>query len=330
MKYFDFKRLRLGLLIGLSLLGGKSVLAQQEVFYSQYMFNMMAINPAYAGSRDVLSITALGRYQWVGVPGAPRTHSLTLDMPFRNEKMGIGLTAYNDNIGKFNTTGFNLAYAYKIRLGERTTMSLGVQPTFSSVSALLSDVKNVDLGDPSFSEDISKTIFNAGLGTFISNDRAYLGFSVPQLIEQKISPNPESEGVIQRHYFVMAGVVLGKGNVKLKPSTVVRLTKGAPLGFDLNLNLWYRDKVAIGVSGRKSQMEFSGKDQLDAVVGMLEFQLTPQLRIGTAMDFNLGRLDADYEGKTFYKKLVSTPTYEGFLRYEFGFRKDRIITPRYF
>lgn len=304
--------------------------AQQEVFYSQYMFNTMAINPAYAGSRDVLSITALGRYQWLGVNGAPKTHSLSLDMPFQNEKMGVGLTAYNDNLGKWNTTGFNLAYSYKIRLTNRTTMALGLQPTVSNVSANLSQVKNIQDGDPSFQSDISRFVFNAGLGTFISNDRAYIGFSIPQVIEQRISPNPNSEGKTQRHYFTMMGFVIGKGNFKVKPSTMIRMTKGAPMGIDGNINVWYRDKIALGVSGRKSQMVFSGQDQMDAVVVMAELQLTPQLRIGYAFDSSIGRLNENYGDGNTWRKMVGAPTHEGFLRYEFGFGKDKIITPRYF
>lgn len=330
MKYLNFPKLLVVLFAGCGLLLSNSASAQQEVFYSQYMFNTMAINPAYAGSRDVLSITALGRYQWVGVNGAPRTHSLTLDMPFQNEKMGVGITAYNDNIGHFNTTGLNLAYAYKFKIAERTTMSLGLQPTVTNVSAHLSNVKNIDPNDPNFQNDLSRFVFNAGLGLFVSNDKAYIGISVPQLIEQKISPNPNSEGRIQRHYFAMMGFVVGKGNFKLKPSTVIRATKGAPLGLDGNLNLWYRDKIAIGISGRKSQMVFSGQDQMDAIVGMLELQLTPQLRLGFAYDTSLGKFNDSGESQNFFKKIASAPSYEGFLRYEFGFGKDKIITPRYF
>jgi type IX secretion system PorP/SprF family membrane protein len=331
MKYLNFTKLWVGLFFCCGLLTVKSASAQQEVFYSQYMFNTMAINPAYAGSRDVLSVTALGRYQWIGVPGAPTTYSLTLDMPFQNEKMGVGLTGYNDQIGEYKTTGVNLAYSYKFKLTERTTMSLGLQPSFTNVNANLLDVKNMqDPGDPAFADNLSRTIFNAGLGTFISNDRAYFGFSVPQLIEQRLSPNPDSEGKIQRHYFAMMGFVLGKGNVKLKPSTVIRMTKGAPMGLDANLNLWYRDIIAFGVSGRKSQMVFSGTDQMDAVVLMLELQLTPQLRIGTAYDYSFGKLNANYSDQNFWKNVSGTPTFEGFLRYEFGFGKDKIITPRYF
>lgn len=329
MKHLKFTKLAVILLV-VSVFTAKDTYAQQEVFYSQYMFNTMAINPAYAGSRDVLSITALGRYQWIGVPGAPTTHSLTLDMPFRNEKMGVGLTVYNDKIGKWNTSGVNLAYAYKFKLSEKTTMSLGLQPTATNVSLHLTDVQNIEEGDPRFEYDVARWIFNAGLGTFISNDRAYFGFSVPQLIEQRIAPNDEGEGRIQRHYFAMAGVVLGKGNIKVKPSTVVRMTKGAPLGFDLNVNMWYRDFIAIGFSGRKSQMVFSGKDQVDAIVGMLELQLNRQLRVGFAYDSSIGKFDENYETNSRMKRFFTTPTYEGFIRYEFGFAKDKIITPRYF
>ncbi len=310
------------------------IFAQQEAMYSQYMFNTLAINPAYAGSRDVLSMTLMGRYQWIGVPGAPNTYSFTMDMPVKNEKMGLGIMAYTDAIGVGRNTGGFLSYAYKVKVGSKTTLSLGVQGGVENVSNLLSDVANVSY-DPVFSEanNINRLFPNAGAGLFISNDKSYLGISVPHLIENKLSSfvvdNKTYETIQRRHFFATMGFVIGKGNVKIKPSTMLRYTPNAPLGIDGNINIWLKDKIAFGVSGRKSQATLSGQEVMDAAVGMFELQLTPQLRIGYAYDYNLTSINSlSKTGKS--KDFTGTPTHEGLLRYEFGYGKSKILTPRYF
>ncbi|AWV98151.1 PorP/SprF family type IX secretion system membrane protein [Arcticibacterium luteifluviistationis] len=309
--------------------------AQQEVMYSQYMFNTLAINPSYAGSRDVLSLTALGRYQWIGVNGSPTTYSFTLDMPFKNEKMGLGLMAYTDAIGVSRTTGINIPYAYRVKVGSKTTLALGVQLGLDYVSNNLSSVANVASGDNVFdgSNDVNKMFPNAGLGLFLSTDRGYIGISVPKIIENELSSyvqNGETyQSKQQRHYFMMMGFVLGKGNVKIKPSTMLRYTKGSPLGIDGNVNFWFRDKIAVGFSARKSQATLSGQDVMDALVGIFELQLTPQLRLGYSYDYNMTSLNNESSGD-FKNRLTGTPTHEGLLRYEFGYSKNKILTPRYF
>ncbi|MBK6975923.1 MAG: type IX secretion system membrane protein PorP/SprF [Cytophagaceae bacterium] len=329
MKNLYFARKRVLLLVSLLFGSMSSLFAQQEVMYSQYMFNTLALNPAYAGSRDVLSLTAVGRYQWMqSIDGAPRTHSFTLDMPIRNEKMGIGLIAYNDAIGVAANTGINLAYSYRFKLGAKTTMALGVQPTYSNVSQKLSEVKNLDITEAVFANDITSNLFNAGMGLYLSNDKAFFSFSVPQIIEQKYGTSDSAKGKIRRHYFAMAGIVIGKGNVKVKPSVMMRYSGGSNMGFDLNANVWFKDKIAVGVSGRKSQTALYGQDFVDAIVGMFEVQLTPQLRLGYAYDYNTTRLNT--KNGTLSQNLISTPTHEWLLRYEFGYGKSKILTPRYF
>ncbi len=302
--------------------------AQQEVLYSQYMFNTLAINPAYAGNRDVLSLSAMGRYQWIGVPGSPTTYSLTIDSPLKNEKMGLGLVAFNDAIGHAKNTGISVVYSYKVRIGEKSTLSLGVQPSVTSINWRLSNVANGGL-DPVFdaSNDINRLYPNVGGGLYISGDRSYFGVSVPQIIEQKLNAfsTTESSSDIRtrRHYYAMMGFVVGKGGFKVKPSMLVRYTDGAPLGFDGNVNFWIRDTFSFGISGRKSQPTLSGSNVMDAVVGMLELQLTPQLRIGYAYDVNMTKINGN-------RAFMGTPTHEGLLRYEFGFSKNKVLSPRYF
>jgi type IX secretion system PorP/SprF family membrane protein len=303
--------------------------AQQDALFSQYMFNTLAINPAYAGSRDVLSATAMYRDQWGGLEGAPKTLSATVDMPFSKERMGIGLQAFNDVIGVTQNTGAYFSYAYRVKLSPKTTLALGAQVGVFNFRNALSLVKNVGTSDQIFStaNDFNKILPNVGAGIYISNDKSYLGLSAPTLLEHSISSKGTAK--IRRHYFAQMGFVVPMGNsLKLKPSMQFKYVAGAPLSFDGNLNLWIKDKVGIGTSARFSQVNGLGQRLGDMVLGMLEVQLTPQLRFGYAYDFTMNSLNSpEKSGKS---KLLGLPTHEGMLRYEFGYGRNKILTPRYF
>lgn len=340
MKNFTNLKNRLAALL---LVGALSVsyqtFAQQEAMFSQYMFNTLAINPAYAGSRDVLSLTTLGRYQWVGVDGAPKTFTFSMDTPIKNEKMGLGLQVTRDEVGLQKNTGVYATYSYRIKVGPRSTLSFGVQGGATNVRWALSDAQNLTDGtDNVFSgaSDQNKILPNVGGGIYLSNDKGYIGISCPQIMQNTISNFNigDSSGTIgrtRRHYFAMMGLVIGKGSFKIKPSTMVRYTQGAPLGFDGNLNFWIKDKIAFGVSGRISQFQAMGQDSknlFDAAIGMIELQLTPQFKLGYAYDFTSNKLND--ESKTGVSRFLGIPTHEVLLRYEFGFGKNKILTPRYF
>lgn len=332
MKHLYSLKIRFLALLAMGLLVSSFATAQQEAMYSQYMFNTMTINPAYAGNRDVLSLTAVGRYQWIGVNGGPTTYSVTVDTPIKNEKMGIGLTAFSDGLGEAQNTGVSFSYSYKVRVGEKTTLSLGVVPSLTYIKWGLSNVKNVNETDPVFSGqyDVNKMFPNIGAGFFMSNDKSYLGFSVPQIIETKLNSfsTGANDSRIRRHYYTMMGFVIGSGNVKIKPSTLIRYTAGSGFGVDGNVNVWLNDKISFGVSGRKSQVTLNGAGFMDAVIGMVELQLTPQLRLGCAYDYNMTLLNTN--GGSIKSRLTGAPTFEGLLRYEFGYGKNKIVTPRYF
>jgi len=313
-----------------TLAGVQTVHAQQEVQYSQYMFNMLAVNPAYAGSRDVLSMTGLYRQQWVGIDGAPTTQSFTIDMPIKKEKVGIGFQAYNDQIGIFKNTGVALSYAYRVKVSQRTTLSMGVQGGVTNLYGDLLGVQRTLTGtdvDPAFSGNISKWLPNVGVGLYLSNDRGYIGLSAPTLIQNRFkdgeaTKSSDSVARQDRHYFLMAGFVIGLGrSLALKPSFLVKATRDAA-AIDLNLNLWIKDRIAIGGSWRTNNKNFKstfGNLNGDAVIGMLEIQATDQFRLGYAYDFALNGLQSKQNG-----------THEVMLRYEFGYRKAKILTPRYF
>ena len=316
--------------LALGLAGVEKAHAQQEVQYSQYMFNMLSVNPAYAGSRDVLSMTGIYRQQWVGIEGAPTTQSFTIDMPVKKEKVGIGLQAYHDQIGVFNNTGAYLSYAYRVKVSQRSTLAMGIQAGATNLVGSLGGVRrtldNNDI-DPAFSGNTSKWLPNVGTGLYLSNDRGYIGVSVPNLVQNELRTYTGNEDTLkkarqERHYFLMMGFVVPLGSsLALKPSVLVKATRDAA-AFDLNLNLWIRDRVAVGASWRTNNQKFDSpfaNQNGDAAIGMLEIQASDQFRIGYAYDFMLNSLQNSQKG-----------SHEIMLRYEFGFKKAKILTPRYF
>lgn len=310
----------------LLLLGGahQTAHAQQDKMFSQYMFNMLALNPAYAGSRDVLSLSALYRNQWSGLAGAPQTATFSADMPLNNQRVGLGLQLYGDKAGVIQEAGGFASYAFRIRLGQRSTLALGLQAGASSYQANLTEVKTSPDGqlDPAFASNISRVLPNFGTGVYLSSDRGYVSVSAPRLIKNKLSEYNVGElrSVQARQAYVAAGFVVGLGaSVKLKPSLLVKYAEGAPLGFDGNLNVWLGDRVSVGASVRKNQFSSWSQYRTDALVGILELQVTDQFRFGYAYDRTMNGLQS-----------VAPSSHEVMLRYELGFGKNRILTPRYF
>ncbi|MFL5728179.1 MAG: type IX secretion system membrane protein PorP/SprF [Cytophagaceae bacterium] len=307
-------RVLLGLLLGVL---SVDVSAQQYPQYSQYMFNMLAVNPAYAGSRDVLSATGLFRKQWLTLPGAPTSEVLSIDCPFRKEKIGLGMLISGDKIGVQSTTGVTFSYAYRIR-SEKGTLALGLSGGFMQYKADLTSVALSSYpsgtNDPAFQSNINKTLPNFGAGVYYNTDKFYVGFSAPRIINNVIATykigNGQSFGREYRHYFLMAGYVFKlSNNLKYKPSFLLKVVEGSPVQLDINHNLWLHDKFAIGFSYRTA----------DAVVAMLELQMTDQFRLGYAFDYSTTKLSKYNSG-----------THEIMMRYEFGFGGKVITSPRYF
>jgi type IX secretion system PorP/SprF family membrane protein len=284
--------------------------AQQDAMYSQYMFNYLLVNPGYTGSRDVLSVTSMYRRQWVNLEGAPSTLVLSGDMPLNNEKMGVGLTIFKDQIGIENNTGVYGSYAYRIRLTDKGTLSFGANAGFTQYSAKLTDVVQPNPNDMAFASDIREFNPNFGFGAFYSTDRFYVSLSLPHILNSKLTDLAELQSRMKRHYFFGMGyVITASPNVRFKPSVLVKAVEGAPIQSDFNLNIWYIDKLAMGISYRTGA----------AFVGLLEYQATHSLRIGYAYDIASTRLARYASG-----------THEIMLRYEFATLKKKIITPRYF
>lgn len=260
--------------------------AQQRPVYSQYMFNALAINPAFAGSQDQFSATALYRNQWVNLPGAPETYTLSANTAFAGKKVGLGFVLTNDKISIHNDVGLYLSYAYRIRF-RSGALAFGLQAGFNNLKSNYDLLDIRDANDPNLTGTAQKFSPNFGTGVFYSNATTYVGVSIPYLINSKIRSGEDllSQAKARRYYFISAGRVFKLNNdFKFKPSTLIRVQEKAPLGVDINTQLIYRDMISIGNSYRSG----------DADIVNIELQLNENLRIGYAYEIvlsNLGRFN---------------------------------------
>jgi len=279
--------------------------AQQEVMVSQYMFNGLFLNPAYAGSHDFTSVSALHRNQWVNFEGAPKSNLFAIDAPIANQSMGLGLQIINDRIGLMGNTDILANYAYHLKLGPGK-LSFGLRAGISNETFNASGVKNVDLSDPLYQANVSAWIPKFGFGTYYYTDRFYAGFSIPTLYALRADNLRE----YTRHYFLNAGYVFDLGtNVKFKPSTLLKFEPSAPLQADINANFLFMDKFWIGASYRTG----------DAFIGIIEFQITKEFRIGYA-----------YDATTSPIRNYSGGSHEIMLGYDFLSKIVKVRNPRLF
>lgn len=284
--------------------------AQQQVMFTQYMFNGLAINPAYAGSHETLSLTALARIQWTSIDGAPRTQTFSAHSPIVNQRMALGGLILHDKIGVTDQTGAYLSYAYRIPVTEKGRLAFGIQAGFSFYKANFSQISSTD---PAFANsDVREMHPNVGAGVYYNTDRFYAGFSVPQLIQSEFDQdNADSDSKLVRHYFATAGYVFDLNSaLKLKPNVLLKSVSGAPVELDINANLLIKEIVWVGLSWRSF-------DSFDA---LLQLQLTERLMFGYAYDF----------ATTTELSRVNGGSHELMLNYRVPLTKGKIITPRYF
>lgn len=284
--------------------------AQQEVMFTQYMFNGLALNPAYAGSHDVVSITAIGRQQWVGLEGAPSTQTFSIHSPIKSDRVGIGMLLLHDKIGITNQYNATVSYAYRIPM-QHGKLAMGLQAGVSSYQANYSRVGNDH--DIAFNRgDISVWKPNFGAGLYYYGPRFYAGFSIPQLLEQVYDTYETSatRGLI-RHYFFNTGYVFDlSDDLKLKPNALLKVVEGAPAQLDINANLLVMEVLWIGVSWRS----------FDSVDGLLQLQLTDRLQLGYSYDFTTSP----------EIRSVNGGSHELSLNYRFTIGHKKSVSPRYF
>ncbi|HEY0976282.1 MAG TPA: type IX secretion system membrane protein PorP/SprF [Flavobacteriales bacterium] len=291
------------------------LLAQQEVMVSQYMFNGLFLNPAYAGSHPYMSGSLLHRAQWMSVEGAPRTSMLAVDAPLMGDRMGLGFTLVHDRIGVSRDMEMSGQYAYRIRTGESGRLAFGLKAGLSLYSARLSDLIYWDTQDALYQQNISNAVLGKfGFGIYWADDRSYVGLALPTLYaaDRNLSREPQSGTAhyFTQHYYLNAGHVFElTPDLDLKPSILIKYENSAPAQVDVNANLLFKDRFWIGAGYRTG----------DALVCMVEYQVNPMFRAGYAYDMTTSKLGNYTSG-----------SHEVMLGIDLGRDPVKIKTPRYF
>jgi type IX secretion system PorP/SprF family membrane protein len=257
---------------------------QHFPIYSQYLLNGLVINPAYTGSRDVLSSSIMYRQQWIGFEGAPKTLTLSAHTPLKNRKIGIGLHLVKEQIGITNNLSFFGNYAYRVRLGQGR-LSFGFKFGAEILSNDYTRISTESSSDIAFSNKESFILPNFGVGTYYFTDQYFIGFSVPSLLSYRRSKDTykfEPYNDLNNNNYLLTGGCLFwiTNNFKLKPSTLIRYYPQSPVQYDLNLNaILFKDGLLwLGASYRSKE----------ALVALAEVQMGNKWRLGVSYDYSLG------------------------------------------
>lgn len=310
---------KIAALLSLTLLSLQSY-AQQDPQFTQYMYNMSVINPAYATAEEgILKLGGLYRTQWVGLEGAPRTGTFFAHTPI-NDKIEMGISFTNDNIGDIvNENNIFADFAYVLPVGIETKISFGVK---AGIRMFDTNFNGLQLqsgpasGDNAFNENINRAFPNMGIGAFFFTDTYYVGLSAPNMLSTKHLENEngiKATGIENVHYFLTGGYVFDiNQNLKLKPAFMARSVKGAPLAVDITANLLINEKLEAGLGYRLD----------DAISALINFRVTQDLKIGYAYDYTTTNL-GDY----------NSGSHEIFILFDvdlFGFKGGYDRSPRFF
>jgi len=297
----------------IALLGLTKVHAQQDPHYTQYMFNPSVVNPAYAGSKESLSLGVLHREQWSGLDGAPSTTTF-FGHGRVGKKVGLGLSVISDKIGPVKENNVYGDFSYTLDLGQGNRLALGIKAGMTmQQSDFFSDINGFvpDANDPAFAENTSQTFFNVGAGAFYYTDKYYIGLSVPNFLQNTyVEKNNRKFGSDVMHVFLTGGYVFDMNDQwKFKPSTMLKMAVDAPVSVDLSANFLYNKKLEFGLTYRLE----------DSFGGMINYAVLPNLRIGYAYDHVTSDL-----------KTAATASHEIVLLFDIYFKKRVSSSPRYF
>lgn len=288
-------------------------MAQQDSQYTQYMYNTVSVNPAYAGSRGHISTALLYRSQWVGLDGAPTTQTFNLHSPIGYRGVGLGLSIVNDQIGPTSETYFDIDFSYTVYTSTEGRLSFGLKG-----SAHLLDVRFSELNqyttDVSLQNDIeNKFSPNIGAGVYYHNERFYAGLSVPRILETRhFDETSLSTAKEQMNFYLITGYVWDLNeNTKFKPALLTKLVTGAPLQVDVSANFMFSEKFILGAAYRWDA----------AFSGMVGFNISEKFLIGLAYDREVTEL-----GEAIY----NSGSFEAILRYDFISSKGNLKSPRFF
>jgi len=306
-------------LIFISTIGHLS--AQQDAQYTQYMFNTLSVNPAYAGSRGQLSAAALYRSQWVGLDGAPETFTLNLHSPIRNSRLGYGVSVVQDNIGDgvVSETYLDAVISYTIDVSLEGKLSFGLKAGGNILNLDFNALRNFDAEPVSVDNIENRFSPNFGLGIYYHTNKFYAGLSAPNLLQTEHFDNTQTAAnSVQflsqeriNFYFITGYVFDLSGNLKFKPALLTKVVGGAPLQVDVSANFLFNDKFSFGAAYRWDA----------AVSGLFGFQISDQLMLGLAYD----RETTELGGTQF-----NDGSFEVFLRFELVKSFQKLVSPRFF
>jgi type IX secretion system PorP/SprF family membrane protein len=289
----------------------KSV-AQQDSQFTQYMYNTINVNPAYAGSRGKLSIFGIYRAQWFGLEGAPTTTNASLHSPINNSRVGFGVSFSKDEIGISVRKTVSTDFSYTINTSEDYKLSFGLKGSANLFNVDYTKLNKYDINDPKFQNNIENQFSpNIGAGIYYHSNKLYAGFSVPFILETKhFDDTTTSIAKDALHYYFIGGYVFDVSvNTKFKPAFLIKSVKGAPLQADVTANFMFFDKFVLGAAWRWSA----------AASALAGFQINSNWFLGYTYDSETTKL-ANY----------NSGSHEIFLRYEFKGKQEKIISPRFF
>lgn len=298
-------------------------LAQQDPSYSQYFFNPMYVNPGYAGSRDVLSGTLVHRSQWIGVDGAPVSQELNVHSALPNTNIGLGLQVSNDRIGPVKNTSIAAIFAYHLHVGTESRLSFGISGMVSDVRVDFNSLTMEDETDMALTNNsYNSWVPDAGAGLYFYRHRFYAGLSARNLIQSRLRLQDAAganSAKFFRHYYFVTGFVTDLGqNFALRPSLLVKYVQGAPVLFDVNASVIFKEQLYLGAGFRTGKrVEMKGLDNM--FIASIEYDFKNRLRFGYSYDVYLDRSSAYNHG-----------THEIMIGWDLGFTKAKMTSPRFF
>jgi type IX secretion system PorP/SprF family membrane protein len=302
--------------LGIALLFSAFSFAQQDAQYTQYMYNTVSINPAYAGSRGHMSLAGLYRAQWVGLEGAPETQTFNIHTPIGYKGLGLGLSFVNDVIGPTSETYLDLDISYTLDLDFDKKLSFGLKPSINLLDVQFSEL-NQDTGqgtDPTLQQNIDNRFTpNVGAGVYYHTDKFYLGLSVPRILETThFEESSLSTAKEQMNFYLITGYVFELNPfLKFKPAVLSKIVQGAPLQLDISANFMLDEKFIGGVAYRWDA----------AFSAMFGFKISEEFLIGMAYDREITDLGATS---------FNDGSFEIILRYDFMRAIGNLKSPRFF
>jgi type IX secretion system PorP/SprF family membrane protein len=285
------------------------VVAQQRVQFTQYMFNGLVLNPAYAGAEEALSLTFIQRKQWAKIESSPSTQSFSGHSLFKKKQLGLGGMLINDKIGVHRNVTALVSTAYHLKVGELSYLSMGLQAGIHSRKSNYGSLAGNTVDPKLYDASVSYTAFDMGMGLYFRSPRLHVGISAPELLPESFSLNDTTSVRLSNvNFFIFSKYrVTVSDNIDVEPSILLKYLKGIPLSYDINFNLIYRKVLTLGVSYRK-------KESIDF---MLKGQITPQLQFGYSYDFAIGEVSR-----------LSNGSHELMLNYIFKYTQSKVISPR--